>query len=62
MDAPSQEELDPLNRAAEQPSDADMVVHWQSVFGLVVIETRGGRVYVNGQIVEPAGQLRPQEC
>lgn len=28
---------------------------WRSAFGDVLIEVRSGRVYVNGDLVEPAG-------
>lgn len=54
MDAPSQEELESI-RAAGQSSPSDSVVHWQSAFGLVIIEVRDGRVFVNGDLVEPVG-------
>lgn len=30
----------------------DVVVCWQATFELIVIEVRGGRVYVNGDLVE----------
>jgi hypothetical protein len=53
MDAPSQEELDVL-RAAAHASGADSVVHWHSAFGLTMIETRGGQVFVNADPVRPA--------
>lgn len=53
MEAPSQEELDLLQSAGRTPQ-ADLVVRWQSSFGLIIIEARGGRVYVNGELVEAA--------
>lgn len=52
MDAPSQAELDSI-QAVAQRSGADQVIHWQSAFGLIVIEVRGGEVFVNGQRVVP---------
>lgn len=54
MDAPSQVELDSLQAAGRAPAQADSVVHWQSAFGLITIETRGGQVFVNGERVQPA--------
>lgn len=39
MDAPSQEELELLESAGRTP-EADLVMHWQSAFGLIIIETR----------------------
>jgi len=39
--------------SAEEVGRNDVVVHWQSAFGLVVIEVRDGVVYVNGDPVEP---------
>jgi hypothetical protein len=59
MDAPSQEELTSL-RAARRISGADSVVHWQSAFGLIIIETRGDQVLVNGAPVQPAN-LGPEK-
>ena len=53
MDAPSQEQLNSL-QAAGRTTQADLVVHWQSAFGLIIIETRGGQVFVNGDPVRPA--------
>ena len=53
MDAPSQEELDSLRAAGLSP-EAELVVHWQSAFGLIIIEARGGRVFVNAEPVRPA--------
>jgi len=38
-------------RAAVDPS---WRCDWHSAFGLIVIEVRGGSVYVNGDKVEPA--------
>ena len=55
MDAPSQQELDALAVAQRQTyAEADLVVHWQSAFGFIIIETRGGQVFVNGERVRPA--------
>jgi hypothetical protein len=31
-----------------QPGEADVTLHWQSSFGLIVIEVRKGQVFVNG--------------
>ena len=53
MDAPSQEVMESLQSASRAPQ-ADVVVHWQSAFGLIIIETRGGQVFVNGDAVRPA--------
>lgn len=32
---------------------------WEGRFGTMLIEVRGGRVYVNGGLVEPAGDMAP---
>ena len=61
MDAPSPEELNSLRRAAGQTGGADTAVHWQSAFGLILIETRGGQVFVNGQFVQPADNSQAEE-
>lgn len=53
MDAPSQEELNSLQTAGRTPQ-GDSVVHWQSAFGLIIIEVRHGQVFVNGEPVQPA--------
>ena len=53
MDAPSQDELN-LLEAAGRLSGGDLVVHWQSTFGVIIIQTRGGQVFVNGDPVVPA--------
>jgi len=34
---------------------------WEGKFGAILVETRGDRVYVNGQEVEPAEQGLPLE-
>ena len=40
---------------AAPTASADAVQYvWQSRFGPMLIEVRGGRVYVNGRVVEPA--------
>lgn len=52
MEAPSEVELKLLT-ASEAGQPADFVVHWQTAFGLIVIEVQGGQVYVNGDLVEP---------
>jgi len=62
MDAPSQAELDSLRAASERMGVADSVVHWHSAFGLVVIEVRSGQVFVNGDLVEPAGGKQEQQA
>jgi hypothetical protein len=41
-------------------SGVDSVVHWQSAFGLIIIETRGDQVFVNGARVQPAN-LGPEK-
>lgn len=51
MDAPAHQELESLRHAA---GVQNYVVHWQSAFGLIVIEVRGGETFVNGQKVVPA--------
>jgi hypothetical protein len=51
MDAPSHQELQSLRHAAGVQED--YVVHWQSAFGLIVIEVRGGETFVNGEKVVP---------
>lgn len=62
MDAPSQQELHSL-LAAGRPPQGDLVVHWRSAFGLIIIETRGGQVFVNGDPVRPAnlGQAKEKD-
>lgn len=60
MDAPSQQELVAPQAAGYLPG-ADMVVHWQSDFGLIVIETLGSQVFVNGELVESAAGSRRGE-
>jgi hypothetical protein len=60
MDAPSPEELNSLQSAGGTP-EADSVVHWRSAFGLIIIETRGGHVFVNGQQVQSYDALRSDE-
>jgi hypothetical protein len=54
MDAPTQVELNGMRAASAQASSsaADVVVHWQSAFGLIVIEVRRGEMFVNGERVE----------
>lgn len=54
MEAPSEVELQQVRSASLGPSVGDVVVQWQSSFGLIIIEVRHGRVYVNGALVEPA--------
>jgi hypothetical protein len=57
MDSPSEAELHQLHEAAGE-APGELLVQWQSAFGLIVIEVRGGHVYVNGELVElaaPAG-------
>jgi hypothetical protein len=41
---------------SELPLAADGVLRyvWEGRFGSMLIEIRGGRTYVNGQLVEPA--------
>jgi hypothetical protein len=53
MDAPSHQELESLRQAGAEPGD--YVVQWQSAFGLIVIEVRGGETFVNGDKVLRAG-------
>lgn len=55
MDAPSQVELTQIRAASASvgTNSGEMTVHWQSAFGLIVIEVRGGDVFVNGQRVVP---------
>lgn len=43
-------------RASEDPSPALRYV-WEGLFGVIVIEVVGDIAYVNGQAVEPAGDL-----
>lgn len=52
MDAPSHQELQSLKVATCEQGDC--VVYWQSAFGLIVIEVRGGETFVNGDKVMPA--------
>ena len=53
MDRPSQEQLDSMQAASGAPEHR--VVHWQTAFGIIIIETRGEQVFVNGELVQPAG-------
>lgn len=46
----------PSGAAALPDADAPGLVRWQSIFGLVIIEVRGERVFVNGEMVESARQ------
>ncbi len=48
----------PLEEAASSTSSPQCHV-WQSRFGTIVIELRGGRIYVNGGLVEPAEGSAP---
>ena len=52
MNPPSQEELR-LLEAAGRNFHSDQVVQWESAYGLIIIETRGGKVFVNGDPVLP---------
>lgn len=56
MNAPSLAELNFVRQAGPgaTPWPGDCVVHWQSAFGLIIIEVRAGRVLVNGELVAPA--------
>jgi hypothetical protein len=56
MAALSQVELNRVRAESAQAgaSSVNVVVHWQSAFGLIVIEVRSGEVFVNGDWVEPA--------
>lgn len=54
MEAPFTGELQHLHAAAGALQPGDLVVHWDSAFGLIVIEVRAGQVYVNSALVEPA--------
>lgn len=54
MEAPSHAELTQV-KAASGSAAGDVVVHWQSSFGLITVEVRQGQVYVNGALVQPAG-------
>jgi hypothetical protein len=58
MDAASQEEPNSTSStrpAAAPGTGAGSLFRWQSAFGLVIIEVRGERVFVNGDLVEPVG-------
>jgi hypothetical protein len=52
MDAFSHQEPQSLRQAGGVQED--YVVHWQSAFGVIVIEVRGGETFVNGEKVVPA--------
>lgn len=54
MEAPSKAELNQVLSASGAGQSGDVVVRWQSTFGLIVVEVRGGQVYVNGDLVERA--------
>lgn len=56
MSAPSATELEHVHQAAQGRAHAasgDYVVHWRSSYGVILIEVRAGRVYVNGEPVQP---------
>ena len=61
MEAPSEVELQQVRSASLAQVPGDVVVHWQSSFGLIIIEARGDRTYVNGDLVEPAAPLDPMK-
>jgi hypothetical protein len=54
MEAPSDAELAQV-KAASGSAAGDVIVHWQSGFGLITIEVRQGQVYVDGALVQPFG-------
>lgn len=54
MEAASEFELQQVRAAGFGDQPGDMVVHWQSAFGLIFIEVRHVKTYVNGDLVEPA--------
>lgn len=54
MEAPSHDELQQVRSASLGDPAGDAVVHSQSAFGFIVSEVRQGRIYVNGDHVEPA--------
>ncbi|MBE7940101.1 MULTISPECIES: hypothetical protein [Ramlibacter] len=54
MEAPSHAELAQV-QAVSGSTAGDVLVHWQSSFGLITIEVRQGQVYVNGSLVQLAG-------
>jgi hypothetical protein len=58
MDGPSAVELDEVRAASAgvSPGSGNMVVRWQSTYGLIVIQVRHGEVFVNGERVEPAAR------
>lgn len=59
MSAPSTAELHRVLQAAELEAawtSDDYVVHWHSSFGVIIIEVRAGQVFVNGEVVLPAGE------
>ena len=53
MKAPSKPELHQVMSAKAGSPIRDVVVHWQSAYGLIVVEVRGGQTFVNGDLVEP---------
>lgn len=59
MSAPSVAELNLVREAGvgATPWLGDCVVHWQSAFGLIIVEVRTGQVFVNGDLVQPAAGL-----
>lgn len=54
MEGPSEVELQQVRSASLGAHAGDVLVHWQSAFGLIVIEVRQGQTYVNGDLVELA--------
>ena len=49
-----------LQDVADAKAGDHQAVHWQSAFGLIIIETRGGQVFVNGDLVQPASETEPK--
>ena len=61
MEAPFEVVLQQVRSASLAQVPGDVVVHWQSSFGLIIIGVREGRTYVNGDLVEPTAALKPMK-
>lgn len=55
MNAQSRTELQEVTVATANEAAEEYVFQWQSSFGTIIIEVRGGDIYVNGSKVERAG-------
>jgi hypothetical protein len=57
MGPPFEAELNQVRTVDTGGRAEDVVVHWQSAYGLILIEVRNGQAYVNGDLVERVTEL-----